>query len=143
MALLKIRHYPDPVLKTKAAPVEEIDGELQTLIDTMAETMYAAPGIGLAANQVGKSGRVVGFDMTPDMLDRARRNLDGSDYQLIDGMTYLWTGAITPLKISGDYPEWNYKYTGTVEGIEGCISSFFDVFLEINTVPAPAITLPC
>ncbi len=61
--------------------------------------------------------------------------LDGTDYRLIDGLTYQSTGTIEPLKISGDYPEWNYKYTGTVTSADDCVSSFFDVFLEIKSLP--------
>ncbi len=60
---LKIYTFPDPILKTKAMPVEQIDDELQRLIDRMAVTMYAAPGIGLAANQVGETQRVVVYDV--------------------------------------------------------------------------------
>jgi len=52
MALLKILEYPDPRLRTKAKPVLDFGGCLQTQIDDMFETMYAAPGIGLAATQV-------------------------------------------------------------------------------------------
>lgn len=63
MALLKIRRYPDPVLKQTAAPVAEIDGRLATLIDNMVQTMYAAPGVGLAAPQVGESSRVIVLDL--------------------------------------------------------------------------------
>jgi peptide deformylase len=62
MALLRIRKFPDDKLKHPAAPVENIDGTLSTLIDSMAQTMYAAPGVGLAAPQVGESLRVVVLD---------------------------------------------------------------------------------
>jgi peptide deformylase len=62
---MRIYTYPDPVLKTPAEPITEIDGELQKLIDWMIETMYAAPGIGLAANQVGLLKRVIVFDRQP------------------------------------------------------------------------------
>lgn len=62
MAVLEIRKYPDEVLKKKALPVENIDRGLQRLIDDMIETMYAAPGIGLAAPQVGISKRLVVID---------------------------------------------------------------------------------
>ncbi len=64
MSLLKIRTYPDPVLKKKALPVESINGDLQELIDSMVETMYAAPGIGLAAPQVGESKRLIVVDVS-------------------------------------------------------------------------------
>ena len=65
MAILPVRKYPDPVLKQKAEPVKEITPEIQQLIDNMIETMYHAPGIGLAANQVGALHRVVVFDISP------------------------------------------------------------------------------
>jgi peptide deformylase len=58
MALLPILKYPDPRLKAKAEPVETIDDELRQLVEDMAETMYAAEGCGLAANQVGVLKRV-------------------------------------------------------------------------------------
>lgn len=62
---LNIYRYPDPVLRTRSQPVENIDGDLQKLIDCMTETMYKAPGIGLAAPQVGESIRLVVYDITP------------------------------------------------------------------------------
>jgi peptide deformylase len=63
MALLEIKTYPDEVLRKKTEPVAEIDGALQFLIDDMVETMYAAPGIGLAAPQVGISKKLVVLDV--------------------------------------------------------------------------------
>ncbi len=62
MALLKIRKFPDDVLKQPAEPVANIDAKLNALLDSMAQTMYAAPGVGLAAPQVGESVRVVVLD---------------------------------------------------------------------------------
>jgi peptide deformylase len=62
---LKIHTYPDPVLREVTDPIENINGDLQKLIDRMAETMYAAPGVGLAANQVGERKRILVFDVTP------------------------------------------------------------------------------
>lgn len=64
MALLEIKTYPERVLKQRASPVEEIDGKLQRLIDDMVETMYAAPGIGLAAPQVGISKQLMVIDVS-------------------------------------------------------------------------------
>ncbi len=63
MAILPIRVFPDPVLRERAKPVEKVTPELLRLIDDMAETMYAAPGVGLAANQVGVLQRVFIIDI--------------------------------------------------------------------------------
>lgn len=64
MAVLEIKKYPDKVLMKKTAPVREFNSGLQKLIDDMIETMYAAPGLGLAANQVGVSKQVVVIDVS-------------------------------------------------------------------------------
>ncbi len=64
MAILPIRLYPDPVLLVEAREIISINGELQQLIDDMAATMYHAPGLGLAANQVGEIQRVIVFDVS-------------------------------------------------------------------------------
>lgn len=63
MALLDICIYPDPVLREKARPIDAVDGAVRQLIDDMAETMYNAPGIGLAANQVGRPVRLILVDL--------------------------------------------------------------------------------
>lgn len=63
MAILPILEAPDPRLRTISSPVETIDDELQRLIDDMFETMYAAPGIGLAAIQVGVPKRLLVIDL--------------------------------------------------------------------------------
>ncbi len=60
----RIYTYPNRVLRAKAKPVEEIDEDIQNLIDYMAETMYEAVGVGLAANQVGELKRVIVYDIT-------------------------------------------------------------------------------
>jgi peptide deformylase len=66
MALLPILEFPDPRLRTRAAPVAQVDGGIRKLIDDMFETMYAAPGIGLAATQVNVHKRVIVIDVTED-----------------------------------------------------------------------------
>jgi len=63
MAVRRIHTYPDPVLKTEAAAVDDIDGAVAELLMDMAETMYAAPGIGLAAPQVGVRQRIIVLDL--------------------------------------------------------------------------------
>jgi peptide deformylase len=67
--------YPHRILLEPTIPVADIDGQLQQLIDDMADTMYAAPGVGLAANQVGSSNRILIFD---EMSDQEKRQ-----YQVI------------------------------------------------------------
>ncbi len=66
MARLPILEFPDPRLRTRAAPVAQVDDELRRLIDDMFETMYAAPGIGLAATQVNVHKRVLVIDLSED-----------------------------------------------------------------------------
>jgi peptide deformylase len=63
MALREILVVPDPILKQVSKPVEAVDDELRALMDDMLETMYAAPGIGLAAIQVGVPKRVIVMDI--------------------------------------------------------------------------------
>ena len=69
MAKLKILEFPDPRLRTKATPVEVVDDELRTFIGDMFETMYAAPGIGLAATQVDIHKRLLIADVSADQDD--------------------------------------------------------------------------
>jgi len=64
MAVLEIKKYPEKILKKKTPDVASFDKELQTLIDNMIETMYAAPGVGLAAPQVGVSKRLAVIDLS-------------------------------------------------------------------------------
>lgn len=63
MPVAKILVYPDPVLRAKAKDIANIDGRVVRLADDMAETMYAAPGVGLAAPQVGVSERLIVVDV--------------------------------------------------------------------------------
>jgi len=64
MAIRTILHYPDPRLRQVARPVANVDNEIRRLVDDMAETMYAAPGIGLAAVQINVALRVVTIDIS-------------------------------------------------------------------------------
>lgn len=68
---MKIYTYPDSILRTKSKPIQNIDENIQILIENMAETMYAAPGIGLAAVQVGEPINLIVYDLTP--RDEARK----------------------------------------------------------------------
>jgi peptide deformylase len=66
MAILNILHFPDPRLRNKAVPVEKVDDDIRQLAHDMLETMYEAPGIGLAATQVNVQKRVIVIDISED-----------------------------------------------------------------------------
>jgi peptide deformylase len=95
MAIMDIRLYPDPVLKQVAEPVAEINEELKTLARDMAETMYAAPGVGLAAPQVGVSIRLVVLDCAPH--EGPRRLITAINPQIVsrEGESYEEEGCLS------------------------------------------------
>ena len=66
MALLDILHFPDPRLRNIAKPVQTVDAGIRQLLDDMLDTMYAAPGIGLAATQINSDKRVVVIDVSEE-----------------------------------------------------------------------------
>lgn len=102
MGLLKIRTYPDPVLRVKCEPVEEIDDEILRLLDDMADTMYDAPGVGLAAPQVGVGLRILVADSTPKDPE------SGEEYDR-SGLIELINPEIV-------------ESSGEIVGEEGCLS---------------------
>ncbi|MCC6277045.1 MAG: peptide deformylase [Oligoflexia bacterium] len=110
MALLKVYTYPEEVLKKVAKPIKAVTEELRVLAANMLETMYAAPGIGLAAPQVGESIRLV-------VIDTRMKNDDGT----VDttGMTDLEVGIKQPLKLFNPVIT---KKEGKTEFDEGCLS---------------------
>jgi len=69
MAILEILHFPDPRLREVTRPVASFDADLSAFIDDMFETMYAAPGVGLAATQVGDTRRIAVMDCSEDKND--------------------------------------------------------------------------
>ncbi|MGO9689270.1 MAG: peptide deformylase [Syntrophobacteraceae bacterium] len=75
MAIRAIRTYPDPVLRVKTGRVEKIDNSLDQLIQDMIETMHAAPGVGLAANQIGVSLQLAVIDLSSREEDEQRHPL--------------------------------------------------------------------
>ena len=66
MAIRSILHFPDPRLRQIAEPVVEVNDEIRTLVNDMTETMYDAPGIGLAATQIDVHKRIIVMDISPD-----------------------------------------------------------------------------
>lgn len=69
MALLTILEFPDPRLRTRAVQVAKVDARIQRLVDDMFETMYSAPGIGLAASQINVHERVIVIDLSENQSD--------------------------------------------------------------------------
>ena len=99
MAILDIVTFPEPSLRLKSKQVTKFDSELQTLIDDMFETMRAAPGVGLAAPQIGQSLRLVVVEYTEDEDENAKPK----KYVLIN-------------------PEIVKRSEETVTDMEGCLS---------------------
>jgi peptide deformylase len=82
MAIMDILSFPDPRLRTRAAPVESVDDTLRSLIDDLFETMYDAGGIGLAATQVNVHQRLLVMDTSPDR-DRPRVYIN-PEFEILD-----------------------------------------------------------
>jgi peptide deformylase len=82
---MKIYTYPAPVLRVSTELVKNIDEGIQKLVEKMAETMYAAPGVGLAANQVGEVKRVLVYDVSPAEADRSLSVIINPEIVLAEG----------------------------------------------------------
>jgi len=104
--LLEILKYPDPFLKTKAEPVEEVDDDVRRLIDDMAETMYHARGVGLAAVQVGVARRVIILDVPTDSEGPERRRglvaLVNPEIRSAEGRTKYEEGCLSIPGVTAD-----------------------------------------
>jgi peptide deformylase len=95
MAVLEIRKYPDNILKKKAIPVTSFDEELRTLIVDMIETMHVAPGVGLAAPQVGVSKRLAVIDVSIKGEDVPLLVLVNPVYMLKEGSVNFEEGCLS------------------------------------------------
>ena len=107
MAILEILEYPNPELKKISEPVEEVNEEIKTLVASMLETMYAAPGIGLAAPQVGVLKQVI-------VLDIDYREGEGNPIALINPKITESSGTTTFEEGCLSVPD----YTAEVERFE-------------------------
>ena len=101
MAVREIKLFPDPVLRSKTARVERIDGSLDLLIEDMVETMHAAPGVGLAANQVGVSLQVAVIDLSARENEEQRHPL----IVLINPELLSMEGSVTEEEGCLSFPE--------------------------------------
>jgi len=95
MAILRIVQFPDPVLKKAARPVKTITEEIRTLVRDMIDTMYDAPGIGLAAPQVGASLRVIVVDVEWRDKDRHPRAYINPEIVASSGKIKLEEGCLS------------------------------------------------
>jgi len=89
MSILRILHYPDPVLAKKAEPISVINDDIRRLAADMAETMYAAPGVGLAAPQIGVSQRLIvldcaGKDESPNLIKAVNPEIIAAEGECFD-----------------------------------------------------------
>ena len=103
MSLRKILTEPNKVLREKSLSVEKVDKDLQELMDDMLETMYAAPGIGLAAIQVGIPKRVIVLDITPK--DKPRNPIFFINPEIIDKSENNSTYEEGCLSVPGQFAE--------------------------------------
>jgi peptide deformylase len=104
MAVRRICAYPEAVLRQKAKPVETIDVELQHLIDDMIDTMYAAPGIGLAAPQVGISLRLFVVDVTSGRDVKALQTYINPEMVTAEGHLREEEGCLSVVGVAGVTP---------------------------------------
>ena len=100
--IMKIYTYPEHVLREKAERVENIDEEIQNLIDGMAETMYVAPGIGLAANQVGVPKQVIVYDVSPKEDGKNLSVLINPEIVLAEGSITFEEACLSVVDFSAD-----------------------------------------
>lgn len=102
MALLPIRFFPDPVLRTKCSLVEEINDEVRSMLDNMLETMYANDGGGLAANQVGYTLRMVVSDPGDKSIPKPLKMINPKIVRRSKELKISGEGC---LSLPGIYPE--------------------------------------
>ncbi len=102
MALKRILTYPESVLRERAEPVSNIDGRIQKLIDDMIDTMYHAPGIGLASNQIGDLNRVIIFDTSAQDEPNDLCVLINPEIIETDGSVHYEEGCLSVVDYSAD-----------------------------------------
>src|SRR6266542_4316926 len=91
--------WPDPVLKQVAAPVDRVDDTVRRLLDDMADTMYAADGVGLAAPQVGVGKRVIVIDTSPRQPEQKLIHLVNPEIVKTEGKTIVAEGDLLAIAL--------------------------------------------
>ena len=112
---MKILTYPESVLRTKSELVENIDEDIQNLVDRMGVTMYAAPGIGLAANQVGTLKRILVYDLSPQDKGRNLSVLINPEIVHSEGKIEYEEGCLSVIDFTSEVIRPSYV---KVEGVD-------------------------
>ena len=130
MSILEVLKFPDPRLRRKAAPIEAVTSELQTLADDMLETMYKEKGIGLAAIQVGVEVRLLVIDTLPQSQEGDETR---DRYALSKDQTELEQKVPMPLVIFNPVIT---KREGKTTFEEGCLSvpGYFETIQRSNFI---------
>jgi peptide deformylase len=133
MTLKQILTEPNEILRKKSLPVEKVDEDLQKLMDDMLETMYAAPGIGLAAIQIGVPKRVIVLDISPKNEPRAP-------------MCFVNPEIIEKSKNNSTYEEGCLSVPGQFAEIDrpdGCQIKFLDYHGQLKQIKFEGILATC
>lgn len=102
MGILPILHYPDEILRQVSEPVETVTDEIRELIEQMIETMYAAPGVGLAANQVGVLKRIAVMDVSSGKKPEALIVMINPELLSSEGEESYEEGCLSVPNFTGD-----------------------------------------
>ena len=133
MALRQILTEPNPILRNKSLPVEKVDKELQELIDDMMETMYAAPGIGLAAIQVGVAKRVIVLDLSSK--EETKKPMHFVNPEIITKSENITTYEEGCLSVPGQFAEINRP--------DKCHVKYLDYFGKPQEMKAEGMIATC
>ena len=133
MPLRKIITEPNPVLRQKSSIVEKVDADLQKLMDDMLETMYAAPGIGLAAIQVGVPKRVIVLDISPK--DKPKNPMYFINPEIIDKSKNNSTYEEGCLSVPGQFAE--------IDRPDKCHIKYLDYYGQPKEIKAEGMLATC
>jgi peptide deformylase len=138
MAILNILEFPDPRLRTIAKPVDVVDDSIRQLVDDMFETMYDAPGIGLAATQVNVHKRVVVMDLSEDKSE-PRVFINPEFESLTDEMDQYQEGC---LSVPGFYENVDRPQKVKIKAPKACSRCASSMSAITSTASCSSITCP-
>jgi len=144
MALREILTEPNKILRTKSLKVEKVDHDLQTLMDDMLETMYAAPGIGLAAIQVGVPKRIIVIDI--GLRDTTENKSDEKQEVKKNPMFFVNPEIIDKSKINSTYEEGCLSVPGQFAEIDRpdkCHIKYLDYYGATKEIRAEGMLATC